>query len=60
MARASKADKAAKVSGQRMGLQDRIERYRADGRITLTPRQLRRAAHKARVSTDEVRQASDQ
>lgn len=56
----AKASKTARVSGQRMEMRTRIEWYRADGRTTLTARQLRRAAHKAKVSTAEVRQASGQ
>ena len=49
---AKKRDEA--VSGKKMSLEQRISNYRADGRKELTPRQLRRAAHKARIATGEV------
>ena len=51
---AKKRDAAA--GGKKMSLEQRISNYRASGRKELTPRQLRRAAHKAQVSTAEVRQ----
>lgn len=46
------------VAGQRMALEQRISNYQASGRTGLTPRQLRRAAHKAKISTAEVAQKS--
>lgn len=48
---ARKKDEAA--SGK-MSLQQRLDNYKAGGRAELTPRQLRRAAHKAKMSTGEV------
>jgi hypothetical protein len=48
--------RAEAASDKKMSLEQRIANYRADGRRELTPRQLRRAAHKAGVSTAEVRQ----
>ncbi len=52
---ARKRQEAAAASGK-MTLEQRLDNYRADGRRELTPRQLRRAAHKAGISTAEVRQ----
>ena len=45
----------AKSSGK-MSLDQRLANYLADGRRQLTPRQVRRAAHKAHISTDQVRE----
>ncbi len=42
--------------GGKMPIETRIEKYLAEGRVTLTPRQLRRAAHKAHLSTAQVRE----
>ena len=53
---AKKRDEAA--SGKKMTLEQRISNYRAAGRKELTPRQLRRAAHKAQIPTAQVRQKS--
>jgi hypothetical protein len=53
---AKKRDEAA--IGKKMSLEQRISSYMSAGRKELTPRQLRRAAHKARISTAEVRQKS--
>ena len=53
MARKPKESAAA---GKKLTLDQRIARYRANGRNELTPRQLRRAAHKAGISTGEVLQ----
>jgi hypothetical protein len=41
-----------------MSLEQRLAHYRTGGRNELTPRQLRRAAHKAKISTLEVLQRS--
>jgi len=41
--------------GGKMSLEQRIDHYLAWERNYLTPRQIRRAAHKAHVSTDQVR-----
>ena len=41
-----------------MSLDQRLANYLADGRRQLTPRQARRAAHKAHMSTDQVRERS--
>jgi hypothetical protein len=38
-----------------MSLEQRIELYLSGERKHLTPKQIRRAAHKAHVSTDQVR-----
>lgn len=46
----------ATVKGGRMSMETRIALYLAGERKTLTPRQLRRAAHKAHVSTAQVRE----
>lgn len=46
----------AQARGERMSLERRLSNYSAAGRASLTPRQVRRAAHKAKVSTDEVRE----
>lgn len=46
----------AAAAGGKMTLEQRLDNYRADGRKELTPRQLRRAAHKARIATGEVLQ----
>lgn len=51
---ARKRDQASS-SGKKMSLDQRIERYLSSGRKELTPKQARRAAHKAHTSTDEVR-----
>jgi hypothetical protein len=48
-----RAEAAAK--GGKMPLETRIANYLAGERNRLTPRQIRRAAHKAHVSTDQVR-----
>ena len=48
--------RADAASDATMSLEQRIANYRAGGRKDLTPRQLRRAAHKAKVSTGEVLQ----
>jgi hypothetical protein len=53
---AKKRDEAA--SGKKLSLEQRIANYKTGGRTELTPRQLRRAAHKARISATEVRQQS--
>jgi len=45
----------AAASGK-LTLEQRIANYRSGGRRELTPRQLRRAAHKAGISTAEVLQ----
>jgi hypothetical protein len=52
---ARKRDQAASSSGKKMSLDQRIDRYLSGGRKELTPKQARRAAHKAHLSTDEVR-----
>ena len=52
----AKRDEAA--SGKKMTLEQRIAHYRAQGRTELTPRQLRRAAHKEKISTGEVAKRS--
>jgi hypothetical protein len=52
MAKAESRNESA--SGQRMSLDQRIRNYLASGRKSLTPRQIRRAAHKAGISTAEV------
>jgi hypothetical protein len=41
--------------GGKMSLEQRIDNYLAWERNYLTPKQIRRAAHKAHVSTDQVR-----
>ena len=46
------------AAGGTMTLEQRLAHYRTDGRKELTPRQLRRAAHKAKISTVEVLQRS--
>lgn len=51
-------NRAQAVSGKKMTLEQRISNYAATGRQELTPRQLRRAAHKAKISTAEVQQKS--
>ncbi len=48
------------AAGGKLTLEQRIANYRASGRNVLTPRQLRRAAHKARISTVEVRERTSQ
>jgi hypothetical protein len=48
----------AAASGKKLSLEQRIANYKAGGRSELTPRQLRRAAHKAGIATSEVRQKS--
>lgn len=48
------------TSGERMSLDQRISNYLTTGRSTLTPRQIRRAAHKARISTAEVQERTPQ
>ncbi len=48
------------AAGGKMTLEQRLDNYRSGGRNELTPRQLRRAAHKARVSTVEVLQRASQ
>ena len=53
MAKAKSRDESA--TGQRMSLDQRISNYLASGRKSLSPRQIRRAAHKAGISTAEVR-----
>ena len=50
---AKKRDQASK-SGK-LSLDERIAYYLASGRNELTPKQIRRAAHKAHLSTDQVR-----
>jgi hypothetical protein len=50
---AKKRDQASK--GGKLSLEERIARYLASGRNELTPKQIRRAAHKAHVATDQVR-----
>ncbi len=52
---ARKREKAV-AAGKKLTLEQRIALYRANGRKELTPRQLRRAAHKAGISTAEVLQ----
>ena len=52
---ARKRDEAA--SGK-MTLEQRLSNYQVGGRKELTPRQLRRAAHKAKVSTAEIAKQS--
>ena len=49
-----RAEAAAK--GGTMSLESRLANYLAVERKTLTPRQIRRAAHKAHVSTGQVRE----
>jgi hypothetical protein len=39
-----------------MSLDQRLENYRAGGRKELTPKQIRRAAHKAHTSTGKIRE----
>jgi len=39
----------------KMSLEQRIELYLSGERRHLTPKQVRRAAHKAHISTDQVR-----
>jgi len=39
----------------KMSLEQRIDLYLSGERKHLTPKQIRRAAHKAHVSTDQVR-----
>jgi hypothetical protein len=46
--------KSEEAASGKLSLQQRLSNYRADGRVQLTPRQLRRAAHKAKISTSEV------
>jgi hypothetical protein len=46
----------AAVKGGKMSMETRIANYLAGERKTLTPRQARRAAHKAHVSTAQVRE----
>jgi hypothetical protein len=46
----------AAVKGASMSLEARLMNYLAGERKTLTPRQIRRAAHKAHVSTAQVRE----
>ena len=55
---AKKRDQASR-SGK-MSLDQRLANYLADGRRQLTPRQARRAAHKAHTSTDRVREKAGQ
>lgn len=50
---ARKRDQAS--SNGKMSLDQRLAHYRAGGRKALTPKQIRRAAHKAHTSTDQVR-----
>ncbi len=50
---ARKRDQAS--SNGKMSLDQRLAHYLAGGRKELTPRQARRAAHKAHTSTDDVR-----
>lgn len=50
---AKKRDQAGK-SGK-LSLDERVANYLASGRKELTPKQIRRAAHKAHMSTDQVR-----
>jgi hypothetical protein len=52
MAKAKSRNESA--NGQGMSLDQRISNYLASGRKTLTPRQIRRVAHKAGISTAEV------
>ena len=49
---ARKRDQAS--SNGKMSLDQRIAHYLASGRKELTPKQIRRAAHKAHMSTDKV------
>jgi hypothetical protein len=51
---AKKRDQAS--SSGKMSLDQRLANYLAGGRRQLTPRQARRAAHKAHLSTDQVRE----
>ena len=44
----------AATTGGKMTLDQRLASYRSSGRKELTPRQLRRLAHKAGISTTEV------
>ena len=46
----------AAVKGAKMSLETRLANYLAGERKTLTPRQIRRAAHKAHVATSQVRE----
>jgi len=48
--------RAEAASDKKMSLEQRIANYRANGRSELTPRQRRRAAHKAGISTQDVLQ----
>jgi hypothetical protein len=48
--------RAEAATGGKLSLERRIANYTADGRKDLTPRQLRRAAHKAGISTTEVKE----
>jgi len=50
------AKKREAAASGKMSIEQRITNYLADGRKQLTPRQLRRAAHKARITTGQVRQ----
>ncbi|GEM_PF-3924887 len=50
------AKSRAAASNGTLTLEQRIANYLEGGRKALTPRQARRAAHKAHISTDEVRQ----
>ncbi len=56
MAKAKSRDAGARSGG--MSLEKRLSNYAATGRTGLTPRQLRRAAHKAKISTAEVLERS--
>jgi hypothetical protein len=49
------ARKREQATSGKLSLEARIANYQAFGRKELTPRQLRRAAHKAGISTTEVR-----
>lgn len=51
---ARKRDQASS-NGKQMSLDERLAHYLAAGRKELTPKQARRAAHKAHTSTDQVR-----
>jgi hypothetical protein len=48
--------RAEAAKGGTMSLETRLANYLAGERKTLTPRQIRRAAHKAHVSTGQVRE----
>lgn len=48
------ARKREEAASGKLSLQQRLANYQAGGRTALTPRQLRRAAHKAKISTSEV------